>query len=88
MPNRGRTYVEYTPLLAMAVRLKLSDGPDVILDADIGAVRDALRVGLTHNEPIQVETSRGAVVVNPQRVVLLVEESSNSTTVAASVASS
>ena len=59
----------------MAVRLKMDEGPNVVILASLDEVNRAFQAALDANEPLQVQTSDGVVAVNPQRVLYLQEES-------------
>jgi len=59
----------------MAVRLKLRDGPNVVILGSLDEVNGAFQSALDSNEPLLVQTPDGLVAVNPQQVLYLREES-------------
>ncbi|HKF79770.1 MAG TPA: hypothetical protein VKB17_02980 [Thermoleophilaceae bacterium] len=58
----------------MAVRLKMDQGPNLVILASLDEVNRAFQAALDSNEPLKVETPDGVVAVNPQRVLYLEEE--------------
>jgi hypothetical protein len=59
----------------MAVRLKMDEGPNLVILASLDEVNRAFQAALDSKEPLQVQTPDGVVAVNPQRVLYLQEES-------------
>ncbi|MDX6697694.1 MAG: hypothetical protein QOE65_1091 [Solirubrobacteraceae bacterium] len=58
------------------VRMKLDEGPDLLVQASLRDATNALEAALDANELLQIHTSNGRVAVNPHRVLYLEEEES------------
>jgi hypothetical protein len=58
----------------MPVRLKMDQGPNLVLLESLDEVNRVFRAALEENEPIKVQTPDGVVAVNPHRVLYLEEE--------------
>jgi len=56
------------------VRIKLNDGPDLLVKATLAEVTAALNAATQANEPIVVNLPSGTFELNPGQVVSLAEE--------------
>jgi hypothetical protein len=55
------------------VRLKMDNGPNVVIEASAAEVHRAFQAALDSNEPMKVRTPDGVLAVNPHRVLYLEE---------------
>jgi hypothetical protein len=59
----------------MAVRIKLDEGPDLVIRASLAEVTEALSTALKSGEPIRVKIPDGTFELRPERVVSVTNES-------------
>ena len=58
----------------MAVRIKLDEGPDLVIRASLGEVSETLAAALKSGEPIRVKIPDGTFELRPERVVSVTNE--------------
>jgi hypothetical protein len=77
--NPGAPIVRQTARVVIGqvdmVRLKMDNGPNVVIQASAAEVHRAFQAALDSNEPMKVQTPDGVLAVNPHRVLYMEEGS-------------